>query len=149
MSIPPLSGILVADLSVTIPGPYCAQVLCRLGATVVHVEPPDGDPHRHLAAASFAALAAGKDSVVADLKTDTGKELVLSILGRADVVIEGWRPGVAARLGVGYSDVSAVNPRVVYCSLSGYGQESGLAQRAGHDINYAAEAGANHLVAPV
>lgn len=143
----PLHGVFIADLSVTLPGPYCSQLLRRLGAEVVHVEPPAGDPLRVMAPASFASLAEGKDSVTADLKTERDREFVLSIAQEADVVIEGWRPGVADRLGVGFAAVAAHNPAVIYCSVSGYGQRGALAHRPGHDINYLAEAGAINLAA--
>jgi crotonobetainyl-CoA:carnitine CoA-transferase CaiB-like acyl-CoA transferase len=143
----PLHGIKVVDLSVTLPGPYCAQLLRRLGATVVHVEPPAGDALRTMAPASFAFLSVGKTSVTINLKSDTERSVALSLLADADVVIEGWRPGVADRLGVGYDVVSGLNPAVVYCSISGFGQTGEMAHRPGHDINYAAEAGALDLAA--
>ena len=144
----PLDGLRVADLSVTLPGPYATQVLRRLGATVVHLEPPGGDPLRYGAPASHAFVAEGKESVVADLKDPAGRELALRVLAGADVVVEGWRPGVADRLGVGYAPVSARNPAVVYCSLSGYGPDGPLAGRPGHDINYAAASGTRDLLRP-
>ena len=144
----PLQGVRVADLSVTLPGPYATQVLRRLGAAVVHLEPPGGDPLRYAAPASHVFVAEGKESVVADLKDPTGRELALRLLAGADVVVEGWRPGVADRLGVGYADVSARNPAVVYCSLSGYGPDGPLAGRPGHDINYAAASGTLELLRP-
>ena len=144
----PLQGVRVADLSVTLPGPYATQVLRRLGAAVVHLEPPGGDPLRYAAPASHAFVAEGKESVVADLKDPAGRELALRLLAGADVVVEGWRPGVADRLGVGYADVSARNPAVVYCSLSGYGPDGPLAGRPGHDINYAAASGTLELLRP-
>jgi crotonobetainyl-CoA:carnitine CoA-transferase CaiB-like acyl-CoA transferase len=142
----PLSGLRVVDLSVTLPGPYCTQVLRRLGASVLHLEPPGGDTLRWVAPTSFAFLAQGKESVVVDLKDPTDHHLAMAQLAQADVVIQGWRPGVAERLGVGYSDVAAVNPRVVYASLFGYSSDGPKAQRPGHDVNYAAEAGAVDLV---
>jgi crotonobetainyl-CoA:carnitine CoA-transferase CaiB-like acyl-CoA transferase len=142
----PLAGIRVVDLSVTLPGPYCTQMLRRLGASVVHVEPPGGDSLRWVAPISFAWLAEGKESVAVDLKDPVDRDLAMSLLADADVVVQGWRPGVADRLGVSYADVAALNPGVVYCSLSGYGHEGELAHRPGHDINYLSESGAFDLL---
>ena len=137
----PLRGLVVADFSVTLPGPYCSQLLRRLGARVIHVEPPGGDPVRDVSDL-FAALSEGKESVVVDLRLDADRALALAITDDADIVVEGWRPGVAERLGVGPATVLERNPGAVYCSISGYGQVGELAMRAGHDINYVAEAGA-------
>ncbi|HET6530923.1 MAG TPA: CaiB/BaiF CoA-transferase family protein [Actinoplanes sp.] len=144
----PLAGVRVADLSVTLPGPFATQMLRRLGAAVLHLEPPGGDPLRRGAPASHAFLAEGKESVVVDLKRDGDRELALRLLADADVVVEGWRPGVADRLGVGYAEVSADNPAVVYCSITGYGAEGPMAARPGHDVNYTAAAGALDLLRP-
>ena len=87
----PLAGIRVVDLSVTLPGPYCTQVLRRLGASVIHLEPPDGDSLRWVAPLSFAWLAQGKESVAVDLKSTRDHELALGLLAEADVVVQGWR----------------------------------------------------------
>ncbi|MEU0482134.1 CaiB/BaiF CoA-transferase family protein [Streptosporangium sp. NPDC006013] len=144
----PLNGLRVVDMSVTLPGPFCTQMMCRLGATVIQLEPPAGDSLRWVAPASFTYLAAGKQSVVVDLKDSDDQALARALLAEADIVVEGWRPGVADRLGVGYEEVVATNPGVVYCSLSGYGPTGDLAQRPGHDINYLAEAGALNLARP-
>jgi crotonobetainyl-CoA:carnitine CoA-transferase CaiB-like acyl-CoA transferase len=141
----PLAGVKVVDLSITLPGPYCAQLLRRLGATVLHLEPPARDALRTMAPSSFAFLSEGKTSVTVDLKSAADREVALSVLAEADIVIEGWRPGVADRLGVGYRTVAETNPAVVYCSISGFGQTGELAGRPGHDINYSAEAGALDL----
>ncbi|HEU4346474.1 MAG TPA: CaiB/BaiF CoA-transferase family protein [Actinoplanes sp.] len=144
----PLNGVRVADLSVTVPGPYATQVLRRLGAAVLHLEPPGGDPLRYGAPAAHAFLAEGKESVVVNLKDPGDRDLALRLLAGADVVVEGWRPGVAGRLGVGYEDVRAHNPAVVYCSLSGYGQAGPMTGRPGHDINYTAASGTLDLLRP-
>jgi crotonobetainyl-CoA:carnitine CoA-transferase CaiB-like acyl-CoA transferase len=144
----PLAGVHVVDLSVTLPGPYATQVMRRLGATVLHLEPPGGDSLRHGAPASHAFLAEGKESVVANLKDPSDRDLALRLLADADIVVEGWRPGVARRLGVGYDDVRARNPAVVYCSISGYGLTGPMAGRAGHDINYTAAGGALDMLRP-
>jgi crotonobetainyl-CoA:carnitine CoA-transferase CaiB-like acyl-CoA transferase len=121
-------------------------MLRRLGASVLQLEPPGGDTLRWVAPASFAFVAQGKESIVVDLKDDDDRELALSLLAEADIVVQGWRPGVAHRLGVDYASVSRINPRVVYASISGYGERGPLAHSPGHDINYAAEAGALDLV---
>src|SRR3954462_8242706 len=104
---PPLTGLLVVDLTRYLPGAYASRELLRLGARVVRIEPPEGDPLRDTAPAWHDALNAGKESVVCDLKTSEGQSLAQALLGRADVVLEGFRPGVAERLGVGPSDARA------------------------------------------
>ena len=139
----PLAGLLVVDLTRHLPGPFASRELLRLGARVVRLEAPDGDPLRELAPEWDAALNAGKESVVCDLKTEP--ELGLALCARADVVLEGFRPGVAARLGVGPDDVPE---RVVYCSLTGFGAGGPHAPRAGHDLNYLGWAGALADTAP-
>jgi crotonobetainyl-CoA:carnitine CoA-transferase CaiB-like acyl-CoA transferase len=136
----PLEGVRVLDLSIWRPGPYATQLLAELGAEVIKVEPPGGDPMRffpHL----FADLNAGKRAAAVDLKDDVGRAAVLGLATEAEVVVEGFRPGVAVRLGVGDADVRAVNPSVVYCSISGYGQDGPLVDVPGHDVNYQSWAG--------
>ena len=139
----PLDGMLVVDLSRYLPGPYASRELHRLGARVVRLEPPEGDPMRRTAPAWDEALNAGKESVRIDLKADAaaGRELCSS----ADVVIESFRPGVAARLGVGPDDLP---DRVVYCSITGFGLGGRHEQRAGHDLNYLGWAGVLDDTAP-
>lgn len=132
----PLAGLLVVDLTRYLPGAFASAELLRRGARVVRVEAPEGDPLRQVAPAWDAALAAGKESVVCDLRAEP--ELARALCGRADVVLEGFRPGVAARLGVGPEDVPE---HVVYCSLTGFGAEGPHAGRAGHDLNYLGWAG--------
>jgi crotonobetainyl-CoA:carnitine CoA-transferase CaiB-like acyl-CoA transferase len=135
-----LAGMRVLDLTVWRPGPYATQLLAEIGADVVKVEPPGGDPMRSYPGL-FLSLNANKQSVMLDLKADAGRRRALELAAEADAVIEGFRPGVAPRLGVGYDDVRAVNPSVVYCSISGLGQEGPLALASGHDLNYQAWAG--------
>lgn len=135
-----LSGVRVLDVSTWRPGPYATQLLADLGADVLKVEPPRGDPSR-LYPALFALLNAGKRSVVIDLKDERGPDRLLALARDADVLVEGFRPGVAARLGIGPDDVQRVNPSIVYCSISGYGQGGAMADVPGHDINYQAYAG--------
>lgn len=139
----PLAGTLVVDLTRYLPGAYASRELLRLGAQVVRVEPPDGDPLRRTAPAWDTALRAGTESVACDLKTDP--TVALALCSRADVVLEGFRPGVAARLGVGPNEVP---DRVVYCSITGFGLEGTHAARAGHDINYLGWAGVLADTAP-
>ena len=136
-----LSGLRVLDLSVWRPGPYATQLLAEIGADVIKVEPPGGDPMRTYPEL-FASLSANKRSIVLDLKQDADRARALELAAAADVVIEGFRPGVVARLGVAHEDVRAVNPAIVYCSLSGMGQRGPLALAPAHDLNYQAWAGA-------
>jgi crotonobetainyl-CoA:carnitine CoA-transferase CaiB-like acyl-CoA transferase len=139
----PLAGLLVVDLTRYLPGAFASRELQRLGARVVRVEPPEGDPMRHVAPAWDEALNAGKESVACDLKTEP--ELARALLARADVVLEGFRPGVAERLGVGPDDVPG---SVVYCRITGFGAEGRHAARAGHDLNYLGWAGMLEDTAP-
>lgn len=139
----PLAGQLVVDLTRYLPGAFASRELQRLGARVVRVEPPEGDPMRHVAPAWDEALNAGKESVVCDLKADPG--LALALLQRADIVLEGFRPGVAARLGVGPDDAPET---AVYCSITGFGTARPHAGRAGHDLNYLGWAGVLEDTAP-
>jgi crotonobetainyl-CoA:carnitine CoA-transferase CaiB-like acyl-CoA transferase len=136
-----LDGLRVLDAGIWRPVPHATQLLADLGATVLKLEPPGGDPMRHFPDI-FEDVAAGKRSVVVDLKTDEGREHVLSLARDADVFTEGWRPGVADRLGVGYEAVRAVQPAIIYGSLSGFGQTGPFAAVPGHDLNYQARAGA-------
>jgi crotonobetainyl-CoA:carnitine CoA-transferase CaiB-like acyl-CoA transferase len=136
-----LEGLRVLDFTIWRPGPYATQLLAELGAEVLKVEPPSGDPMR-VYAGLFDSLSADKRSVALDLKHEAGRARALELATDADVVVEGYRPGVAERLGIGYEAVRAVNPSVIYCSVSGLGQDGPLAQASGHDINYLAWSGA-------
>src|SRR4051812_25123227 len=136
-----LAGLRVLDFTIWRPGPYATQLLAELGAEVLKVEPPGGDPMR-VYAGLFAGLSADKRSVVLDLKDDGDRQRALELAADADVVIEGYRPGVADRLGIGYEALRAVNPSIIYCSVSGLGQDGPLSQASGHDINYLAWSGA-------
>jgi crotonobetainyl-CoA:carnitine CoA-transferase CaiB-like acyl-CoA transferase len=137
----PLEGVRLLDLSIWRPGPYAASLLCALGADVLKVEPPGGDPMRYYVDL-FASVNSGKRSIVLDLKRDADRARALELAGQADALIEGFRPGVMARLALGEPAVRRANPRIVYCSISGYGQNGPLAQLPGHDVNYQAWAGA-------
>jgi crotonobetainyl-CoA:carnitine CoA-transferase CaiB-like acyl-CoA transferase len=130
----------VLDFTIWRPGPYATQLLGELGADIIKVEPPGGDPMRSYPGL-FATLSVNKRSIVLDLKSDADKQRALELAAEADVVTEGYRPGVAARLGIGFDDVRAVNPRVVYCSISGMGQSGALSTAPGHDLNFQAWGG--------
>ena len=136
-----LDGMRVLDAGIWRPVPHATQLLADLGADVVKLEPPAGDPMRQFPDI-FRDVASHKGSVVLDLRSDAGRARALELAARADVFCEGWRPGVADRLGVGYEHVKAVNPSIIYCSVSGYGQTGELTARPGHDVNYQALAGA-------
>lgn len=139
----PLSGIAVADFSELLPGPFLTQNLLELGAAVTKIErPPHGDNARQLYPGLFDSVNRGKQCIMLNLKQPPGVQAAREIIARSDVLIEGFRPGVMARLGLGYDEAAAINPRLVYVSLSGYGQNGPYAQRPGHDINYLATAGA-------
>ncbi|MGH3008561.1 MAG: CaiB/BaiF CoA transferase family protein [Gaiellaceae bacterium] len=139
----PLDGLLVVDFTRYLPGPFASRELLELGARVVCVEPPGGDPLRASAPAWHTALAAGKESVLVDLKEDASA--ARGLLAQADVVLESFRPGVASRLGIGPDDAPAT---AVYCSITGFGVEGRHAQRAGHDLNYLGWAGVLEDTAP-
>jgi len=141
--VQPLAGTLVVDMTRYLPGAYASRELLRLGARVIRVEPPEGDPMRETAPAWDAALRDGTESVVCDLKTDAA--FARALCCRAAVVVEGFRPGVAERLGIGPADVPDTT---VYCSITGFGSSSRHAQRAGHDLNYLGWAGALEDTAP-
>ena len=142
-----LEDVRVVDLTRLLPGPYATQLLADLGADVVKVESPDGDFSRYSepfldgTGGIFSMVNRGKRSVELDLKDDEALDAFYALVEDADAVVEGYRPGVADRLGVGYEDVREINEDIVYCSLSGYGQEGDLREKSGHDLNYAAYAG--------
>lgn len=139
----PLSGTLVVDFSRYLPGAFASRELLELGARVVCVEPPGGDPMRSIAPTWDAALRAGKESLEVDLKQDPAP--ALELLREADVVLESFRPGVARRLGIGPEQVPE---RTVYCSTTGFGLGGRHEQRAGHDLNYLGWAGVLWDTAP-
>ncbi|MEU3463586.1 CaiB/BaiF CoA-transferase family protein [Streptomyces sp. NPDC006733] len=142
----PLAGVRVVELAGIGPGPFAAMVLADLGADVVRVDRPGGaglgiDP-------SFDITNRNKRSVLLDLKAPQGPAALLDLVERADILIEGYRPGVAERLGVGPGQALARNPRLVYGRMTGWGQEGPLAQTAGHDIGYIAITGALGMIGP-
>ncbi|MBE3200039.1 MULTISPECIES: CaiB/BaiF CoA transferase family protein [Parafrankia] len=134
----PLTGLRVLELAGIGPGPHAAMILADLGADVVRVDRP-GSTERE-------PLLRGRRSVIADLKTDDGRELVLRLVAKADILIEGYRPGVTERLGVGPAECQAVNPRLIYGRMTGWGQDGPWARQAGHDINYISLTGVLHAV---
>lgn len=136
-----LTGLRVLDLSIWRPGPYATSLLVSLGADVLKVEPPGGDPMRQYAGL-FESINSGKRSVELDLKDRDDRERAMALAMEADVFVEGFRPGVMARLGLDAATVRGANPALVYCSISGYGQDDPRAQLPGHDVNYQAWAGA-------
>src|SRR5258707_12189976 len=141
MSTGLLEGMRILDAGIWRPVPHATQLLADLGAEVLKIEPPGGDPMRTFPDI-FRDVASHKRSIVLDLRSDEGKARALELAARADVFCEGWRPGVADRLGVGYEVLRAVNPAIIYCSVSGYGQTGALTGLPGHDVNYQALAGA-------
>ncbi|MGH3769074.1 MAG: CaiB/BaiF CoA transferase family protein [Pseudonocardiaceae bacterium] len=143
----PLVGLRVIELAGIGPGPHAAMLLADLGADVVRVERPSGGKHSlQLAPAAADQLLRGRRSVQLNLKDRADRETLLRLVERADVLIEGLRPGVTERLGVGPADCHARNPRLVYGRITGWGQQGPLADRAGHDINYIALSGVLHAI---
>ncbi|HSE87618.1 MAG TPA: CoA transferase [Candidatus Binatia bacterium] len=134
-----LKDITVVECSTFVTGPYAASLLADLGARVIKIEsPPDGDPYRYFApdphfSFNFGHLNRNKESLVVDLKSSKGKEICLELLKRADVFAENFRPGTAERLGLGYEAVRALNPRLVYCSISAFGQSGPYVNKPGFD----------------
>jgi alpha-methylacyl-CoA racemase len=152
----PLSDIRILDLTRLLPGGFCSLLLADLGAEVVKVEdtgmgdyirwapPYYGEEESHslgTRSALYLSLNRGKRSIRLDLKSEGGREAFLRLVASYDVVLEGFRPGVLDRLGVGYERMREVNPGIVYCALTGYGQDGPYTQRAGHDINYLGQTG--------
>jgi alpha-methylacyl-CoA racemase len=140
----PLTGVKVIELAGIGPGPFCGMLLADLGAEVIQLDRPGGAPTPAPARADVTSR--GKRRMVVDLKHPRGAEVVLRLASEADALIEGYRPGVAERLGVGPADCLARNPALVYGRMTGWGQDGPLAQSAGHDIAYIAVTGALHAI---
>lgn len=148
----PLSGIRVLDLSRLLPGAYATQMLADFGADVIKVEEPgSGDYGRFMPPQGaggmslyFIAINRNKRSMTLNLKSAEGREIFQRMVRQADVVLESFRPGVMERLGLGYEQLKEINPGLVYCAISGYGQDGPYRLRAGHDLNYAGYAGLLH-----
>src|SRR6201993_1621864 len=143
----PLEGLRVLDFSIMLAGPYCARLLADVGADVIKIEPPEGDdmrlrtPLRDGHSTYFGQLNAGKQSLALDLKSPDAVKLVHQLVKETDIVVENFRPGVMERLGLGYDALRAINPRLVYCSISGYGQSGSAAERAAYAMIVHAESG--------
>ena len=144
---PPLEGIRVLDFSIMLAGPYCARLLADVGADVIKIEPPEGDdmrlrtPLREGHSTYFGQLNAGKRSLALDLKSADAIKLVHQLVAEADIIVENFRPGVMDRLGLGYEALREINPRLIYCSISGYGQTGPAAERAAYAMIVHAESG--------
>lgn len=148
----PLAGITIVDLSRILAGPYCTMMLGDLGAEVLKVEPPQGDDARGWGppfvsgeSAYFLAVNRNKKSVRVNLKTEGGKDLLHRLIDLGDVIVENFRPGAMERLGFGYELIAQRHPKLVYCSISGYGHTGPLSERPGYDAIMQGEAGWMHL----
>ncbi len=137
----PLSNTKVLDFTRVLSGPYCTAMLADIGADVIKIEPPAGDDYRHIGpfledgkSSLFETVNRGKRSVVLDLSLDTDRAVALKLAADADVVVENFRPGVAAKLGIGYEALAIINPKLIYASISGFGQTGPMAQRPAYDI---------------
>ncbi len=144
-----LQGIRVVDLSRVLAGPYCAQLLADFGASVIKVESPEGDENRRWLpilpsghSGNFASVNRGKRSMVLNLKSPAARDVLRRLAADADVLLHSFLPDTAARLGIGYDDLRTINPRLVFCSISGYGAEGPLAEKRGYDLMVQAFAGA-------
>src|SRR6478736_5378710 len=143
----PLSGLLVVDFTTLLPGPLATLMLAEAGAEVIKIEQPGGENARRFPpmidgeSAAFVMLNRGKASMSLDLKNEADRAKLTQLIKRADILVEQFRPGVMARLGLGYEDARALNPHLIYCSISGYGQSGPRVHEAGHDINYIGNTG--------
>ncbi|CAP41555.1 unnamed protein product [Bordetella petrii] len=143
-----LSGVRVLDFSTLLPGPYATQLLLEAGAEVMKIERVDGGDELRSAeqrfgrsSLNFALLNGGKRSIAVNLKDEAERARLLPLLKDADILVEQFRPGVMDRLGLGYEKLKSINPRLIYCSITGYGQDGPLSHVAGHDLTYMAETG--------
>ncbi|MBL0123028.1 MAG: CoA transferase [Betaproteobacteria bacterium] len=146
MSVKPLQGVKVLDFTQLLPGPMCTQYLADMGADVLKLEPPGtGDAGRGPAGTGvshfFQMVNRNKRSLAINLRAPQSRDIVMKLVERSEVLVEGFRPGVMARLGLGYAEVRAVNPKIVYCAITGYGQDGPFVELGGHDINYQSYAG--------
>lgn len=142
----PLAGVRIIELAGIGPAPMCAMLLADLGASVLRIDRPDPPELGFKRPLRFNLLLRGRSTIALDLKQPAARDLVLELVGKADGLIEGFRPGVTERLGLGPEDCFARNPRLVYGRITGWGQDGPLAQAAGHDLNYIALTGALHAI---
>ncbi|MCO6415230.1 CoA transferase [Siccirubricoccus sp. KC 17139] len=142
----PLAGVRIIELAGIGPAPMCAMLLADLGASVLRIDRPDPPELGFKRPLRFNLLLRGRQTIALDLKQSAARDLVLELVGKADGLIEGFRPGVTERLGLGPEDCFARNPRLVYGRITGWGQQGPLAQAAGHDLNYIALTGALHAI---
>ncbi len=138
----PLDGVKVVDFSMFVPGPFCSAILADLGAEVVKVESLNGDPGRGYVPVQFRTENRNKRSIALNLKSNESKKIVERLAQQSDIAIEGFRPGVAKRLGIDFDSLRKANAKLIHCSISGYGQTGPWRERPGHDVNYVAAAGA-------
>src|SRR5712671_1889073 len=127
----PLAGVRVVDFSMFVPGPFCSAIFADLGAEVIKVEAPRGDPGRSYVPVQFRTENRNKRSIAVDLKNSLSKKLIEKLVGKADIVVEGFRPGVAKRLSIDFESLQRHNPKIIYCSISGYGQTGPWRERPG------------------
>jgi crotonobetainyl-CoA:carnitine CoA-transferase CaiB-like acyl-CoA transferase len=143
----PLTGLFVLDFTTLLPGPLATLMLAEAGAEVLKIEQPGGENARRFPpfvgneSAAFTMLNRGKTSMTLDLKSDADCEKLMPLIKRADIVVEQFRPGVMDRLDLGYDELKKINPKLIYCSISGYGQSGARVHEAGHDINYIGNTG--------
>ena len=137
-----LNGLMVLDLSRLLPGPFCSMILADHGARVIAIE-----DKRYAAEAGInSTVLRNKEHITLNLKSDTGRQIFLDMAEKADIILEGFRPGVTNRLGVDYETIKKINPGIIYCSISGYGQTGPYRDTAGHDVNYLSVAGVLDLI---
>lgn len=140
-----LEDILVLDLSRLFPGPYCSMILADHGARVIAIEDRRFEKEYM---PILSNINRNKEHMTLNLKNGKGKDIFLSLAKKADVVLEGFRPGVTHRLGVGYKDIRKINPGIIYCSITGYGQTGALRNQVGHDVNYLGHSGVLSVMGP-
>jgi crotonobetainyl-CoA:carnitine CoA-transferase CaiB-like acyl-CoA transferase len=140
-----LKNCTVLDLSRLFPGPYCSMILADHGARVIAIEDRRFEQD---AVPALSNVNRNKEHITLNLKSEKGKEIFFSLAKKADVIMEGFRPGVTERLGIGYDDVKKINPKIVYCSITGYGQNGPLRDQVGHDVNFLGYSGVLSVIGP-
>ncbi len=137
-----LNGLMILDLSRLLPGPFCSMILADHGARVIAIE----DKQYAVEAGINSSVLRNKEHMTLNLKSEIGRQVFLDMAKKADIILEGFRPGVTSRLGVDYDSVKKINPKIIYCSISGYGQTGPYRNKAGHDVNYLSTAGVLDLI---